>query len=220
MRKNIIAGIFWTILFLLLIVLLGYYDVSACGPVGTSIGFSKINCLVNEFTGINLLWYEITNILGYAALTLVAVFGIIGIVQAVKRKSLRRVDFNIIALGILYVITLSFYLIFEVVVINRRPVIMEGETFPEASFPSSHTFLSIVVLGSALLQIGIYIKSSVLKSILRYVTVFAMMIIICGRLYSGVHWTTDIIGAVFLGKALLSFYASSLDYYELRKGAE
>jgi undecaprenyl-diphosphatase len=119
-------------------ILVKFVDVSDVGPFGSKVGFSKMNDAVFGAIGTSDAWYHISEIFGILALILAGVFVIVGLVQLIKRKSLKMVDNHILALGVFYVVVALAYLIFEVVVINKRPVLVEGEL--EASYPSSTVF--------------------------------------------------------------------------------
>lgn len=49
------------------------------------------------------------------------------------------------------------------------------------------------------------------------VTALLMAVTVIGRLLSGVHWFTDIVGGVLLSSALIMLYASAVSYVECRK---
>ena len=207
--RLMISGVF-ALLFLLLIVLVRNVDVAAIGPEGTSIGLSHINQSVHNLFGVNMVWYKITEVLGMAALLLVAVFAAVGAMQLIRRKSLAKVDREILALGVLYIVVLGLYALFEIAIVNYRTILMPGSTTPEASFPSSHTLLSCTVLGSAAMLLGRYVKDRNLRLVLRWICVLWMLVLIVGRLVSGVHWFTDIVGGVLIGVSLLFAYSAFL----------
>ena len=208
--KFLMAGLF-LILFAVLILLVKKVNVAAIGPEGTSIGLSDMNKSFHEMTGENHTLYKISEYLGYAALALVGVFGLVGLVQLIRRHSLLKVDHEILALGGLYVVVLGLYFVFEKIVINYRPVIMEGDAHVEASFPSSHTMLAIVVLGSTLMVISKYVKNDGLRVGLEMLCIISIVLLVLGRLLCGVHWLTDIIGGVLISGALLFAFAGVKD---------
>lgn len=210
MKKKIFASIITLAAFIAEIVLLRRYDVAAIGPNGTSIGFSHINKAVHDATGVNMLWYDITDYIGYAAIAIVLLFALAGFIQLIKRRSLFKVDREIICLGCLFAAVMVCYVLFEKIVINYRPVIMEGETAPEASFPSSHTMLVMTVMIAVSLIIGRYIDNGPLRGIIRAICTALAVITVGGRLHSGVHWLTDIIGGVLLSCALLFAFSAGI----------
>ena len=145
--------------------------------------------------------YKITEILGYLALLVVGVYGLIGLYQLIKRKSLKKVDKEIIILGIFYVVVICIYVLFEKVVINYRPVILDG--ILEASFPSSHTLLAICVCGSGIIVNNKIFNDYKYINIINKCLIVLLILIVIGRLISGVHWLSDIFGGVIIACTLL-----------------
>ena len=207
------AGIFG-LLTVLLIILVKCADVHAIGPGETYIGLSHINQYAFQSTGVNMIWYNITDWLGIVAIITALLFAAIGLVQMIRRKSLVKVDKNILALGVLYVLVICLYIFFEIVVVNYRPVIMPGSDHPEASFPSSHTMLVSVILGSAMIQINRYVKNKILRNVLVAASALIICVTIVGRLISGVHWFTDIVGGIFISAFLICLYSGVLERIE------
>ena len=199
------------ILAIILIILVGCVDVAPIGPEGTSIGLSHINKAAADLVGTNLLWYNITKYLGYIALLTAFAFAAAGFIQLVTRRDISKVDREILALGILYAVVIGLYIFFEVVIINYRPVIMPDETYPEASFPSSHTMLICVVMGSTIMVLNKYIKNDMLRKILQVICSIIIIIMVVGRMLSGVHWLTDITGGVLISAVLLSLFSGIRD---------
>lgn len=204
---KILAALFGAMFILTLILVLSV-DVRAIGPKGTSIGLSTLNEEFHELTGENMFWYKVTEFLGIFSLAVAGFVAAIGLYQLITRRSIKKVDREIITAGILYAVMFLLYIFFDKVVINYRPVIMSGETEVEPSFPSSHTMLVIVVLGSAILLILSYIKDIRIKSLAISVLLILTAITVIGRLVCGVHWMSDIFAGVFLSLALLSLYAA------------
>ncbi|MBR3034582.1 MAG: phosphatase PAP2 family protein [Firmicutes bacterium] len=198
-------------LFILTIALVKCVDIDAVGPAGTSIGLSHLNKAVHNLIGVHMFWYQVTNLLGFWAILCGAIFACIGLKQLVERKSLKQVDARILALGGLFVLLGVIYVLFEKVVINCRPVLMEGETVPEASFPSSHTVLSFVIFGAIAMMLKDYLQDKRLVSMLQNACLVLILVSVIGRLISGVHWFTDILGGIFLSYALLMVFSGLLE---------
>ena len=156
-----------------------------------------------------MLWYEITDWLGVAAVLTAFLFALTGMVQLIKRRSLLKVDRAILSLGGLYIIVIGLYVLFEVMIVNYRPIIMPGSTGPEASFPSSHTMLVCVIMGSAMMLIDRYITAKTLRSLLRIICAVIIGVTVIGRSISGVHWFTDILGGILISGALLALFAEA-----------
>ena len=135
------------------------------------------------------------------------VYAIIGLKQLIKRKSIRKIDKEIIILGIFYIVVILIYILFEKYIINYRPILMNG--FLEASFPSSHTLMTICLCGSSIIINNRLFKNKFTK-IVNVISLFIIIITIIGRLISGVHWFTDIIGGILISSFLLMLFYSIL----------
>ncbi len=214
--KKLLGAIIFGGLFAGLIYMLGVYDVAAIGPAGTEVGFSHFNQFVHELTGVNMLWYDITDYIGYAAIGVCVIFAVVGFVQMIKRRSLVKVDREILSLGLLFAVVIGCYVFFEKYIINYRPVLMPGEEMPEASFPSSHTMLAMTVFIAVMIISDRYLSSG-LGSLVRLICFLTVLVTIGGRLYSGVHWTTDIIGAILLSTALLFLFSAIVSAGDKKK---
>lgn len=180
------------------------------------LGLATFNENVFYATGESKLWYVVTQIIGILAILIVATFAVIGVIQLIKRKNLLKVDKEIIGLGIVYIIIGIIYLFFDkVVIINYRPVLEDGEL--AASFPSSHTLLACVVLSTCVLEAKKLIKISFIKNYLIYLCEFLIIIMIGGRLLSGVHWISDIIASVLYSGVIVSAYYLVMFYLDDKK---
>jgi undecaprenyl-diphosphatase len=207
MKKKFITSAVFGLLFMVLIAMLCTFDVQPIGPEGTEIGFAMLNSTVRGTLGESDTWYKISELFGYLSIASAGIFVILGVWQMISRKSLLKVDKKLYALAGLYAVTVFFYAFFEVVIINYRPIIEAGAEHVEASFPSSHTMLSCVTMGSAFVMLDHYVKNKGLRVSLQYVCLFMATIITVGRLLSGVHWLTDILGGVFLSVALVTLFS-------------
>ena len=192
--------------FVLWTVAICFVDVRAIGPQGSSVGFAGINGFVHTLTGVHFSLYNITDWLGLVPIFVCIGFGILGLVQWIKRKSIRKVDHSILILGGFYIVTIAAYLFFESVVINYRPVLING--YLEASYPSSTTMLVMCVMPTAIMQLGSRIKSKALRNIVAVSIITFITFMVIGRLISGVHWITDIIGGALLSTAIVLMYYS------------
>lgn len=211
MKKKWVMPSVTGVLFALLILLVKTFDVEMVGPKGTAIGLSHINKAVHEFLGENMLWYDITDILGLVAIAVAAVFAVLGVIQLIKRKSIKKVDMKILTLGGLYAVMMLFYVLFEVVIVNYRPIIMPDSTEPEAAFPSSHTMLVCVIMCSAVMIMKDYIKNAHLCLALQIISAVIVVVTVVGRLLSGVHWLTDVFGGVLISITLLSIFKALIE---------
>ena len=178
-------------------------DVQAIGPLGTAVGLAAVNGFFHRLTGVHMALYTVTDWLGLVLLAVVAGFGCLGLVQWVKGKRLRKVDRSILVLGGFYLAVLAAYGIFETVLINYRPVLINGNL--ESSYPSSTTMLAMCVMPTAMMQLQGRIQNRTLRRwILLLMGAFTAFMVI-GRLLSGVHWLTDVIGGALLSAGLVRF---------------
>ena len=205
--KNYITTIIMVIITAVFTAAAVLYDPQPIAANGTDVGFGGFNLSVNQSLGADMRWYSITEIIGYVAILVVLSFGLAGLMQLIKRRSLLKVDRGIITLGVTYVVMAVVYAAFEFVVINYRPMIMPGEMEAEASFPSSHTMLVVVVFGTAAIEWARQFKGQKALAAILVILSIAMICIMCaGRLLSGCHWATDIIGGVLYGLTIVTFY--------------
>ena len=214
-RNMRISGILFCA-FVLLILLVKIIDVKPIGPNWTRVGFAALNGLFMKI-GYHPFWYMLTEVLGVLAIVVAACFAALGVYQLIKRKKIGAVDGDIVLLGFIYVLTILVYLFFEACVVNFRPVML-GETL-EASFPSSHTVLAIVVFATAIVQVRRRLPEGQTKTIAIYVLYALLVLVIVGRILSGVHWITDICGGVLIGFCLSCLYKGILDSFEKSSGA-
>ena len=205
-KKLFASGALFIAGFIIWTVLIQLVDVQNVGVNSTAVGFATLNTRFHSATGVNMLLYGITDWLGLVPLAVCVCFGVLGLVQLVKRKSILKVDFDIIALGIYYVIVILCYLGFEAVPLNYRPVLIGGAM--EASYPSSTTLLVLCVMPTLVFQLNQRLKSQKLKNILLVLSAVFSAFTVVGRLVSGVHWLTDIVGSVLLSAGLFLLYIS------------
>ncbi len=205
-KNRLVLGASLVVAFMLWTVLVRFVDVRAIGPEGSSVGFATLNGFVHELTGVNWLLYAVTDWLGLVPIAVALGFAGLGLVQLIKRKSLWKVDHSILALGVFYIVVMAAYIFFEMRVINYRPTLIDG--YLEASYPSSTTMLVMCVMPTAAMQLNVRIKNTVLRrcTIIAIVSFTTFMVI--GRLISGVHWITDIIGGALLSAGLVMIYYS------------
>ena len=202
------AGIFG-LLFVLFTILVLTIDVRPIGPKGTFVGLATINQRVFERIGVHLFWYEITDWLGLVSILIALGFALLGLGQLILRKSIKKVDRQIILLGIFYMVVICFYILFEHTIVNYRPILIDGVL--EASYPSSHTILVICIMATAVSMFDyLLVKHKSLGKLLKLISIIIIAITIAGRLISGVHWFSDIIGGILLSAALVTLYEAVL----------
>ena len=209
-KRDLLEGIVLVAAFALWTVAIRLIDVQNAGPLGSEVGFATINVWFHRLTGVHMLIYTITDWLGLVPIIICMCFGVLGLVQMIHRRSLLKVDSDILLLGAYYVVVILGYLLFEMVPINYRPILIDGNL--EASYPSSTTLLVLSVMPTLKYQADRRIRNMAAKqAIAKFVIVFSVFVVI-GRLISGVHWITDIIGSVFLSSGLFMIYRFMAEY--------
>ena len=203
-RKSFCVPIGLLVLFILWTLVVCFVDVRPIGPHNSSVGLAGINQFFHSLTGVNFLLYHITDWLGLVPVGVCIGFGILGLSQWIRRKNLSKVDWSILVLGGFYIVTIGVYLLFEYVVINYRPVLI-AEVL-EVSYPSSTTLLTMCVMPTAAMQLHLRIQNSAIRRcvVVAILTFTAFMVL--GRILSGVHWITDIIGGGLLSGGLVMLY--------------
>ena len=203
-KRDLLAGIVLVAAFALWTVAIRLIDVQNAGPLGSEVGFAAINVWFHRLTGVHMLLYTITDWLGLVPIIICMCFGVLGLVQMIHRRSLLKVDSDILLLGAYYVVVILGYLLFEMMPINYRPILIGGNL--EASYPSSTTLLVLSVMPTLKYQSERRIAKPVTrKAIAVFVIVFSAFMVL-GRLIAGVHWATDIVGSVFLSSGLFMIY--------------
>ena len=213
-KSGLITGILAAV-FVIFTLLVKLVDVQPIGPLGSSVGFAKLNGSFFNTFGPNKVCYVISTVGGLICLMTAALFAGIGFYQLFKRKSLNEVDKNLIAMGVIYLLFVIFYALFDKAVINYRPVLEDGALEP--SYPSTHALMAVVFMGCALIECN---ETVTRKSSLKYIQIFCwavMAITIFSRMFAGVHWFTDIIGGFLLGLTLVYLYKTMVLHYKAQK---
>lgn len=210
-RKRLIwTGIGLLLLFTIWTILIQCIDIQAVGPMNTKVGFASWNVWFHHLTGVNMRLYTVTDWLGLVPILICGCFGTLGLRQWIQRKKLFRVDRDILILGVYYLLVIAGYLLFEMIPINYRPVLING--YLEASYPSSTTLLVLSVMPTLKFQADRRCSNRKIRyGVIVFAAAFSAFMVI-GRLISGVHWATDIIGSVFLSAGLFPLYCAAVTY--------
>ncbi len=207
-KKLLNTGIIFVLSFILWTVIIQNVNVMPIGESGTDVGLAALNSWFHDLTGVNMTIYYITDWLSLVPLFCCMIFGMIGFVQLIKRKSLFKVDSDIILLGVYYLVIILGYLFFETFTINYRPILIHGIT--EASYPSSTTLLVLSVMPTVIFQVKRRIKAALIRNTVTAFAVLFSLLMVIGRTIAGVHWLTDIIGSITLSTGLYLIYLSSV----------
>lgn len=202
----------WAVLLLLLFgiftIAVITVDVQPIGPNNSTVGFASINQAFAEAIGVNMTWFDISESLILCVFLTALCFAALGTAQLIQRKQLFAVDRDIIILGIFYIIVIILYVGADLLPINFRPILIDGALNP--SYPSSHTFIFLCVMITAIMQIHKRMRKGVSKAVLQTLIIAVTLPAIAGRIISGAHWLTDIIGGILLAASLICFYIAAV----------
>ena len=207
-KKTMTEGLALLTAFILWTVLIRTVDVRAIGPEETRVGFAALNGWFHQTTGVHWTIYTVTDWLGLVPILICAVFGVIGLMQWIRRKHILKVDADILLLGVYYILVILGYLLFEMIPINYRPVLVEG--YLEASYPSSTTLLVLSVMPTLAFQAKRRVNNKNARTALILFSALFSAFMLIGRTVAGVHWLTDIIGAALLSAGLFRLYQASV----------
>ena len=205
-RRNFFVAVSLLALFALWTHLVCVVDVQAIGPRGSVVGFAGVNRWVHNLTGVHMTLYAITDWLGLVPIGVALGFAILGLTQWIRRKYIQKVDMRILLLGGFYLAVMGAYILFEYVTINYRPVLLGG--FLEVSYPSSTTMLVLCVMPTAVMQFRARIKNPVGRGVITAAIWAFVVFMVAGRLLSGVHWFSDIVGGALLSAGLVMLYGA------------
>ena len=207
-KRIVSVGILLLAAFAVWTFLIQTVDVQQIGPRQSAVGFATVNGWFHRLTNVHWMLYTLTDWLGLVPIVVCLLFAYVGLAQLVQRRSLLKVDLDILLLGVYYVLVIFAYLLFEMVPLNYRPVLIEG--ILEASYPSSTTLLVLSVMPTLHFQAERRLKNSMLRRCIKALTVLFSVFMVVGRLLSGVHWLTDIVGAILLSGGLFLLYKASV----------
>ena len=80
----------------------------------------------------------------------------------------------------------------------------------EASYPSSTTLLVLSVMPTLVEQVNRRLSNVTRKRIIDVASIAFSTFMVIGRMISGVHWFTDIVGGVLLSAGLFVIYKAAV----------
>lgn len=212
MKKNLNRSFVWLFAFVTWTIAVCTVDVQPIGPDGSPVGFAVLNGWFHGITGVHMTLYTMTDWLELIPIVICVGFGLLGLTQWIRRKSIRKVDADILILGAFFLVVIAGYLVFDTVPINYRPVLIEG--ILESSYPSSTTLLVLTVMPATILQIGRRVKTPTTAKALQVICCVYTLLMVLVRLFSGVHWLTDIVGGILLSAGLVGLLAACTEAVE------
>ncbi len=213
MKKNNINLIITSLLFAtfsIFTILLRIVDIGINKTTRTKIGLSSINQPIATAIGTSSAWNTISAITFVLAGLVLAALITIAIIEFAKNKNIFKINPKLLYLIGLYALAGIFYLIFEICIINYRPVLEDG--LIKASYPSSHTLLICVICISACFIVPDYIKNKPLKITAIAILLLLSILAPVSRLLSGMHWFTDVVGGIILSLALVMTYLTAINF--------
>ena len=196
-------------LFVIYTVSLTVVDLQPIGPQGSWVAYAGLNKAVHELFGVHMILYHITDWAGVVAIFVAVAFAVLGLIQWIQRKHILKVDSNLLALGVVYIVVFGVFVFFEYRMINRRPVLING--YLEASYPSSTTMLAMCVLPTAMMQFRQYIRKMWLRNTVNILCGVFTAFMVLGRLVCGVHWFTDILGGMIFSAGMIFLYTGVMN---------
>lgn len=212
-KKNIIISIALILLSIIYTMLVKNIDLKPIGPNESIVGFADINKLFANLIGTNMIIYKITEYIGLIPFIIALMYVFAGLRQLVQRRSLLKVDKELYILGLFYLLVLGIYIFFEKNIINYRPVLIDDVL--EASYPSSHTLMSICICMSSVI-INKKIFHNKIANVENIISIITMILIVFGRAISGVHWFTDILGGIIISTTLLVIFYTIIDSIKVK----
>ena len=196
------------ILLIALTVSLLYIDV---GYVNGNIGLFVINNFFATYE-INSSWDLLTTIILNITFVMIFAMVIVGIIQAIQRKSILKICRNVVVTEVLIVAMLiSSLLLSNVIFINNSPVLQNGVEV--SSYPSNHIvivtfmFLTCATLVKDYFEIVKIGKINIICKIISFgiaISVIALMVV--GKTLSGRIWFTDAVSGLLLGMFFYSLF--------------
>lgn len=190
--------------FLLFTLLVAMVDYKPIGPRGSEVGLAAVNGFLHSHFGYNDLFYVLSKLLGYICFLIPVINAGVALRDICRKKSLFKIGPDVLGAFVIYVLMAFFYVLFNTVVLNSRPVLMDGQL--EASYPSSHTLLGITLCLTAALQLNFRDRNLERKVRNQRILIALGVLVVVTRFFSGVHWFTDIVGGVLLGLTLTALY--------------
>jgi len=147
-------------------------------------------------------WGLITNIILITAFAVLAVFVVLGLCQLIKRRSLKKVDKELLCAIIPLTLVAATYFVFDkLIILNTRP---NGSGEP--SFPSTHVMITATIFFITALILPKYVKSLSVRAILYAIMLTLLVTISAGRILANMHWLSDVIGALIFAVIFALIY--------------
>ena len=142
-------------------------------------------------------WELITNIILISSIVILAVFAILGFAQWISRKSIKKVDRQLLWMPLPLVLMAATYLICDKLLpklFDFMPTRPNGSGEP--SFPSTHVMVVATIFFVVTLALPKYIKSKTMRIFLELVMAILIGLTCIGRVLANMHSVVDVVGAL------------------------
>ena len=147
-------------------------------------------------------WNLISDIILITSLVTFAVFAVLGFFQWIKRKSLKKVDKELLWAILPLSLMAATYVIFEkFIILNVRP---NGSGEP--SFPSTHTMVAATIFFITAIILPKYIKSRAARITLDLMMLIFIILVSIGRVLANMHWVSDVCAGLVFAAIFATIY--------------
>ena len=117
-RKILLISIILLLVSIVYTILVRTIDVKDIGPLSSKVGFASLNNYVEGLLPYNETFYKVSKYLGFLPFLFVGIYGLLGLIDLIKKKSFKKMEQRYLVLGLFYVIFAGLYLFFEKVIIR------------------------------------------------------------------------------------------------------
>ena len=142
-------------------------------------------------------WELITNIILILSLIALGAFAVLGLVQWIKRKSLKKVDKQLRWFPLPLALMAATYVVFDKFLpkfFDFMPTRPNGSGEP--SFPSTHVMIVATIFFITTIILPKYIKNKVVRIILELLMVIGLALTCTGRVMANMHTPIDVLGGI------------------------
>lgn len=197
-----------TILFLVLTVSLLLVDVQSAGA--QTVGWASLNFWWHDLISVQHGWHIVSNIVATVTLLALCAMVVWQFIIMLRGKSFRAFLKQWLAFDITVILLVLCYVLFQIVVVNYRPIMIDG--MAEVSYPSSHILLFATLLPLIVCECWHNVPSKVWRRVIAVSALVLMVVGIVARALCGYHWLTDSVGALLLSAALVAWYKVMTQY--------
>ena len=156
-------------------------------------------------------WELITDIILITSFIILGVFACLGLYQWITRKSLKKVDQELLWFPLPLAIMAVVYFVFDkLIVLATRP---NGSGEP--SFPSTHVMVVATVFFLVTIILPKYVKNKTLRAVIEVIMVALISLTCVGRVLANMHSVGDVIGGL-----VFAFIFTEIYYLIIKKRSQ